>query len=195
MDPVARAWVHCGVAAVVLVVGLAIGSRTSQSQAGDPALVFGTDAGIVLTFVKPDKTEDFERVIAYVEEALRQSENPIRRQQAENWQVYKSSDPGPDGAVFYVSFMEPVLKGADYNIAHVLVDELPKARAEELVGMLGSTLSQGQTILSLDDVMHLKDPPVAPELPPDHLDDEGDEAAPAPGPDPTFEEAQQTAAP
>ena len=114
MDDVTRAWSwwHCGVAAVVLVVGIALGAGTSQSQVEDPELVFGTDAGVVLTFVKPDRTDDFERVLAYLEEALRQSENPIRRQQAENWVVYRSSDPGPDGAVFYVSFMEPVLKGA-----------------------------------------------------------------------------------
>ena len=48
MDPVMRAWVHCGIAAVILVVGLVIGSRTSHSQAEDPDLIFGTEAGIGL---------------------------------------------------------------------------------------------------------------------------------------------------
>ena len=163
MDDVTRAWWHRGVAAVVLVVGIALGASTSQSQVEDPELVFGTDAGVVLTFVKPDRTDDFERVLAYLEEALRQSENPIRRQQAENWVVYRSSDPGPDGAVFYVSFMEPVLKGADYNIAHIIDDELPKGRAKELVDMLLSTLTQRQTTLSLDSIMHLTDPPLESE--------------------------------
>ena len=143
--------------------GIALGSGASHSQVEDPELIFGTDAGIVLTFVKPDRTDDFERVLAYLEEALRQSENPIRRQQAENWVVYRSSDPGPDGAVFYVSFMEPVLKGADYNIAHIIGDELPKGRAEELVDMLLSTLTQRQSTLSLDSIMHLTDPPLKSE--------------------------------
>ena len=192
MDPVKRTWLQCGVAAVVLVIGLAIGANTSQSQGGDPSLIFGTDAGIVLTFVQPDKTDDFERVLAYLEEALRQSDNPIRRQQAEHWQVYKSADPGPDGAVFYVSYMQPVLKGADYNIAHILGDELPKGRAEELVGMLTSTLAQRQSTLSLEDVMHLTDPPVEPELSDDSGDDDEEQI---PAPDPTLEVAEEATAP
>lgn len=154
-----RWWRRC-VAVGVLAAGLALGTATSRSQVDDPPLVFGTDAGIVLTFVRPDQTEDFERVLGYLEEALRQSENPVRRQQAENWQIYRSSDPGPNGAVFYVSFMEPVLKGANYNITHILDDELPAGRAEELVGILTSSLAQGQSMLSLDSFMHLKDPPV-----------------------------------
>ena len=193
MDPVTRTWLQCGVAAIVLVVGLLMGSGTSQSQSGDPSLIFGTDAGIVLTFVKPDKTDDFERVLAYLEEALRQSDNPIRRQQAEHWQIYRSSDPGPEGAVFYVSFMEPVLKGANYNIAHILDDELPAARAQELVGMLTATLAQRQSTLNLDDVMHLTDPPLEPELSEaDETDPDGEEL---PAPDPSLADADEAAAP
>ena len=147
----------------VMATGFALGTTTSRSQVEDPPVIFGTDAGVVMTFVHPDRTDDFERVLAYLEEALRQSENPIRRQQAEHWQIYRSSDPGPNGAVFYVSFMEPVLKGADYNIAHILDEELPAARADELVGELTATLTQRQSTLSLDSLMHLTDPPVEPE--------------------------------
>ena len=69
--------------------------------------------------------------------------------------MFRSSDPGPDGAVFYVSFMEPVLKGADYNIAHILEDELPEQKAQELVEELVATLSQRQSTLDLDHVLSL----------------------------------------
>jgi len=37
-----------------------------QAQAAPPARVFTSDAGLVLNFIKPDKTKDFEAVIAKV---------------------------------------------------------------------------------------------------------------------------------
>ena len=101
--------------------------------------MFGADAGVVLTFVVPDKTDDFERVLNHLRQVLEQSEDPIRRQQAEHWRVFHSSDPGPNGSILYVSFMEPVLKGADYSIAHILEDELPVPLATDLVDTLTAT--------------------------------------------------------
>ena len=72
--------------------------------------------------------------------------------------------PGPVRSVRWTSRLwRPVLKGADYNIAHIIDDELPKGRAEELVDMLLSTLTQRQTMLSLDSIMHLTDPPLESE--------------------------------
>ena len=56
--------------------------------------------------------------------------------------------------------------------------------------MLTSTLAQNQTILSLDDVMHLTDPPVEPEAADDAIEpDEEDLLLP----DPTYEESEEAA--
>ena len=49
MDDVTRAWWHCGVAAVVLVVGIALGASTSQSQVEE--VERAPDAGVP-TFVE-----------------------------------------------------------------------------------------------------------------------------------------------
>ena len=50
---------------------------------------------MVLNFIKPDKTADFEAVIAKLKEALAKSEKPERKQQAAGWKVFKSPDPAP----------------------------------------------------------------------------------------------------
>src|SRR5436853_4593858 len=60
-----------------------------QAQAVSNARLFPNDAGMVLNFIKPDKTADFEAVMAKVKEALQKSEKPDRKQQAAGWKVFK----------------------------------------------------------------------------------------------------------
>ena len=78
---------------------------------------------------------------------LEESDDPIRRQQVENWRIFRSPDPGPAGSVLYVSFMEPVLKGANYDMADILAEELPEDEAETLLSLLEGALSQSQSVL------------------------------------------------
>jgi hypothetical protein len=61
-----------------------------QAQAAPAARVFASDAGMVLNFIKPDKTADFEAVMAKLKEALQKSEKPERKQQAASWQIFKA---------------------------------------------------------------------------------------------------------
>ena len=64
-------------------------------------------------------------------------------------------DPGPNGAALYVSFMKPVLRGADYNIVHILGDELPAPTATTLIDTLRAAPSQPQSTLNLDSILDL----------------------------------------
>jgi hypothetical protein len=84
--------------------------------------VFPGDGGVILNFVKADKTADFEMVLGKVKEALGKSEKPDRKQQATGWKLFKASEPGPNGAVIYVFIMDPVVKGADYSVGNILVE-------------------------------------------------------------------------
>ena len=47
-------------------------------------------APLLLNFIKPDKTADFEMVMGKVKEALAKSEKPERKQQAAGWKVFKA---------------------------------------------------------------------------------------------------------
>jgi len=56
-----------------------------EPQAAQPTRVFASDAGIVLNFIKPDKTADFEMIVSKLKEALAKSDKPERKQQAASW--------------------------------------------------------------------------------------------------------------
>jgi hypothetical protein len=92
-----------------------------QAQAAPTARTFANDSGMVLNFIKPDKTADFEAVVGKLKEALAKSEKPERKQQAAGWKVYKSPDPA--GAnVLYVFIIDPAVKGADYQISNIITE-------------------------------------------------------------------------
>lgn len=111
-----------------IVLGLAVGalSVTSVFAQAAPAapnpFVFPGDGGVILNFVKADKTADFEMVMGKVKEALAKSEKPERKAQAVGWKLFKAGEPGPGGAAIYVFLMDPVAKGAEYSVGNILVE-------------------------------------------------------------------------
>ena len=97
----------------------------APAQPAPPALTFDGDAGLILMQVKPDKTADFESVMAKLHQALAKSDKPERRQQANGWKIFKSTDPGPGGNVLYVAIIAPAAKGVDYTVAKILYEVFP----------------------------------------------------------------------
>ena len=106
------------------VITLSATSAFAQAPAAAPVsqFAFPGDAGMILNFVKADKTADFEMVLGKVKEALAKSEKPDRKAQAAGWKVFKATDPGPNGAVMYVFFMDPTSKTAEYSVGSILVE-------------------------------------------------------------------------
>jgi hypothetical protein len=127
---------------------------TSQATAAPAARVFGSDTGLVLNFIKADKTADFEAIVAKVKEALQKSANPQRRQQAASWRVFKSPDPAAGGAVLYVFIVEPVVKGADYTVSAILAEAFPDELAA-LYKTYSESYSSGQNFVNLSLVSEL----------------------------------------
>lgn len=89
-----------------------------------PEPVFTSPSGLVFNQVKPDKTADFEAVVARLRAGLRSSADPARRKQAESWRVYKASEPY-QGSVLYVFVIDPAIPAADYSITRVLAETSP----------------------------------------------------------------------
>jgi hypothetical protein len=143
--------------AVGLVVGvLAAGSLQAQ-QATPPAQqaaaapatrVFAADGGLVLNFVKPDKTADFEAVIAKLKEALQKSTKPERKQQAASWKVFKSPEPAQGGNVLYVFIIDPSVKGADYTVSTILAEAFPQ-EVQTLYKQYAESYASGQNFVNL----------------------------------------------
>jgi hypothetical protein len=96
----------------------------APAQPAAPVLPLEGDAAILTILIKPDKTADFEQVLAKVKEALQKSENPQRKQQAAGWKVFKSTQQA-QGNVVYIFMIDPVVKGAEYDISRIINDVFP----------------------------------------------------------------------
>jgi hypothetical protein len=113
------------VAGVVLTLAvLAVFAAPAFAQA-PPARTITGDAGVIYYVVKADKTADFESIIGKLKEALGKSEDPVQKQQAAGWRVFKQTEPGPNGNVLYVALIDPAVKDADYNVLPILYKAYP----------------------------------------------------------------------
>jgi hypothetical protein len=119
-----------------------------QAQAAPTARVFASDAGMVLNFIKPDKTADFEAVMAKLKEALQKSPKPERKQQAATWKVFKSPDPAAGGNVLYVFVIDPAVKGADYTVSTILSEAFPQ-EVQTLYKQYADAYASGQNFVNL----------------------------------------------
>ncbi len=148
-------WIALGLIAAVL------SASTVQAQAPAPAQpaqqaaapptkrVFASDAGMVLNFIKPDKTADFEMVMTKLKEALAKSDKPERKQQAASWKVFKSPDPAGANAL-YVFVIDPAVKDADYTVSNILAEAFPPAELNVIYKQYADSYAQGQNIINLN---------------------------------------------
>lgn len=153
----------CGFAVLGLTASLAVRTVHARSAAEPPlqgaaqppdarqpaarsARVFASDAGVVLNFIKPDKTGDFEAVMAKLREALQKSEKPERRRQAVGWKVFKAAEPGANGTVLYVFDIDPAVKGADYTVSSILAEAFP-SEVQTLYQQYAGAYATGQNIV------------------------------------------------
>src|SRR5215467_6674594 len=143
--------------AVGLVVGVLAASSVQAQQATPPAQqaaappakrVFGSDAGLVLNFIKADKTADFESVMGKLKEALNKSDKPERKAQAASWKVFKSPEPAAGGNVLYVFVIDPAVKDADYTVSTILAEAFPQD-VQTLYKQYAESYASGQNFVDL----------------------------------------------
>jgi hypothetical protein len=150
-----RGWLALGLALGTLSgVPLSAQQPAQQAQAAPTARVFASDGGMVLNFIKPDKTADFEAVITKLKEALQKSEKPERKQQAASWKVFKSPEPAQGGNILYVFVIDPAVKGADYTVSTILNEAFP-AEVQTLYKQYAESYASGQNFVNLQLVSDL----------------------------------------
>ena len=153
-------WLLLGVAASVLTIGSVVPSPAQtpaddsthqhQPKAAPPnAYVFASDAGMVLNFIKPDKTADFESVMQKLKGALQKSEKPERQQQAASWKVFRSPEAAQGGNALYVFVIDPAVKGADYTVSNILAEAYEPAELNEIFKTYAASYASGQNIVNL----------------------------------------------
>ena len=102
----------------------------------------------MFSVIKPDKTADFEMVMAKVKEALGKSQDPKRKQQALSWRVFKGQETAPGGGIVYVWFIDPPVKDVDYTVTDILTEAFPN-EAQDLWAKYTACFVSGQTMLNL----------------------------------------------
>ena len=142
------------VGALSATTAFAQAAPAAAAQAAPTARLFASDAGMVLNFIKPDKTADFEAVMGKLKEALSKSEKPERKQQAASWKVFKSPDPAAGGNVLYVFMIDPAVKGADYTVSTILAEAFP-TEVQALYKQYAEAYASGQNFVNLSLVSNL----------------------------------------
>ena len=145
-----RAVMGC-VLVLILVTGFILGmnftAKTAEAQAGR---TFTGDAAIVLNYISSNATQDFEGVMQKVAEALQNSDNAERQQQAQGWKVYRAQEPGQGGSVLYVWIIDPAVAGADYAVSRILSEAFP-GEVQQLYEQYDASFTTGsQQPINLD---------------------------------------------
>lgn len=109
---------------------------------------------MIFSVIKPDKTADFELVMARVKDGLAKSQDPKRKQQALGWRVFKGLEPAPGGGVVYVWFIDPPVKDVEYTVTDILNEAFPSEAQDLWSKYVGSVVS-GQTLLNLQAIINM----------------------------------------
>jgi hypothetical protein len=147
------------VLAIAFVLGAASGSfaqAATQEQAAPakPALSFQHDAGLIIFYIKPDKTADFEDLMNKLKDALAKSDAPEAKQQAASMKLFKDALPVTTMAR-YVLFADPIVKDVEYWFLPILYKAYPND-AQALFAKwkdVAMTTPAQPTIIHLSNVM------------------------------------------
>jgi hypothetical protein len=127
----------------------------AQAAPAPQARVFTGDVGLMFNVIKPDKTADFEMVVAKLKEALAKSDDPVHKQMAQGWRVLKNPEPIQGGNYLYVFLVDPVVKDADYTVSRVLAKAFP-VEVQELFKVYSACFAGGVTLQNYTTVANMK---------------------------------------
>jgi hypothetical protein len=125
-----------------------------------PQRAFGGDTGMLLHQVIPTRVPDFEKVIAYLRDALAKTTNVTLRKQAAGWKMYRVAEPGPNGDVIYAFLLDPAVPCVDYALGPILADAITDAALlQEVWKLYQGSVRSGGTVMNLGPI------PVVPPTP------------------------------
>lgn len=89
------------------------------------ALALEGPVAMVFHTIKADKGPDFELLFTRLRDGLTASATEARRQQVAGWRLLKQQAPTAEGHLVYVSMIEPVVAGQEYDLARLLAEAYP----------------------------------------------------------------------
>lgn len=126
-----------------------------------PARSFTSETGIIFHQVQPTRVADFDKLIAYLREALENSKDPTVRKQAQGWKIYRAVESGPNGDVLYVFLFDPAVPCIDYALGPILAEAFPDpAQLQEIWKLYTTSVRTGGTVMTLAPVPVMPAPPI-----------------------------------
>lgn len=89
-----------------------------------PVMTLDGDAAVITLLIKAEGVADFETVIAKYKEALAKNDNPARKEQLAGMKFFKSPT-AVQGNAMYIFYVDPVVKGQEYDITRVVTEVFP----------------------------------------------------------------------
>src|SRR5437016_8215854 len=134
--------------AMFLVPAFSHGHGDLFAQTAPNKTLFTGDIVVMAFAINPDKTADYEKVLASLKDALSKSEAPEAKQQLAGWKVIKNAMPNPDGSIVYIHIISPVVKGADYSIMNnVYAAVKDPAQQKEVFDMYRGAMKQALFVI------------------------------------------------
>ena len=106
------------------LAGAAVASAQEAAAKPAPVMALDGDAAVITILIKPDKTADFESVIAKYKEAFEKNDNAVRKQQLAGMRFFKSPTVA-QGNAMYIIYVDNVVKGEEYDITRVVTEVFP----------------------------------------------------------------------
>ena len=142
---------------------------TNQSPAATPpadpaSSQFAAETGILLVTIKPAAVADYEEVIRTLQAALAKDSDPKRAAAAKGWRVFKATEFDAKGNVIFIHLLMPAMPNFDYRPS-LLLDELVKDLAPELLVKYQDAFATPPTKLNLTEFAAMSMMPVVPKKP------------------------------
>ena len=131
----------------ITLAGAAAASAQEPAAPAKPVLTLDGDAAVITLLIKPDKTAEFESVIAKLKEALTKSDKAERKQQLAGLKIFKSPQQVNNSAV-YVIMVDPVVKDQEYDITRLVAEVFPVEVQEVFLKYKESFAGRAITILN-----------------------------------------------
>jgi hypothetical protein len=115
----------------VLVSGIALAGLTlavagvaEAQEPAKPVLTLEGESAVLIVLIKPDKTADFETVVAKYKEAFAKNDKAERKQQLAGLKFFKSPT-AMGGNTAYIIVADPVVKDQEYDITRIIHEVFP----------------------------------------------------------------------
>ena len=110
---------------------------------------------MIFNIIKPDKTADFEAVMAKVKEALAKSDKPKRKQMALSWRVFKGARGRPRRQRRLRLLVRSAGQGRGLFDHRRSSSEAFPNEAQDLWSKFVNCFATGQTMLNLSQVVNM----------------------------------------